>query len=128
MRIYLAYKYRNNKNKEDLKSQLFNLSDQINQKGHTAFILGRDIQDWGNHKLSTNKTLKTMFKEVKKSDIVICLINSRCFSPGLTFELFCAKMLGKKVVMVSEDTKNIGIERIFASKIMAIANMDMTII
>ncbi len=98
MRVYLAYKYRCVDNKDQLIQDLNRISDTIEKSGHSTFILGRDVQKWGSASSSLFTSIPTILKNLVKSDLVFAFIDNCAKSQGLPFEIFCAKLLGKKII------------------------------
>ncbi len=106
MRVYIAYKYKAVQDKELLKDELQQISDALQRKGHVPFLLGRDIHKW--HLLphsSSKPTLVTAFHivfNIFKSDVIFAYISSEVQSHGLSFEMFCAKLLNKPVIAATK--------------------------
>lgn len=101
MKIYLAYKFANVKNKQELKEELLQISDKLTGQGNEVFILGRDVQNWDNRAHSVRSKMAIMFKNLKNSDLLLVYLNSNVMSWGLLFELLVATLLFKKVIRFS---------------------------
>ncbi|MBW6442033.1 hypothetical protein K0B04_04000 [Patescibacteria group bacterium] len=98
MRIYIGYKYRNFKDKENLKENLSKISDALTSLEHKTFILGRDEFNWNHHK-SPSKSVRPIVKNMRKNDVLFALIECESKSTGLLFETMCAKLMGKKIII-----------------------------
>jgi len=99
MRVYIAYKYRSVENKEELKKDLELISGAIASLEHDHFILGRDIQKWHASSSSVLKTIPYILINILKSDLIFVYINSEVKSMGLLFEMCCAKVFRKPVIL-----------------------------
>lgn len=99
MNIYIGYKYKNNKNKEGLQTNLEKISNKLQEACHSCFVLGRDIHSWNITHISTSKSLIPIIKNIKKTDILFAFIDHPGESLGLRFETLSAKILGKKIVL-----------------------------
>lgn len=107
MRIYLAYKFRNNADKDQLKKDLVEVANFLDSLGNETFILGRDVQDWGRHHISAVKNLMKMTTEIRKCDAVIAYITDDNVSVGLPYETINAKIMNKKIMyMLKEGLQN----------------------
>jgi hypothetical protein len=102
MRVYIAYKYSNIPDKQALISQLEELANSLEEKGHSTFVLGRDVQGWGKKSLHSLKKISTIIQNLKKADLVLALVTSDVHSNGLFFEMLVAKLLGKKTKVASK--------------------------
>lgn len=102
MRVYIAYKYRAVENKDELIRDLEQISAAIAALEHHPFILGRDVQRWHSSSGSVYKTIPHIIANIIKSDAVFAFINSEAISHGLTFEMFCAKVFGKPVILAKK--------------------------
>ena len=96
MRFYIAYKFMRNKNKDELKVRLEEVSDLLVGQGHDTFILGRDVKKWKHIHLGSFKLIPTIYKNMKQCDVVAAYVDSQAFSKGLFFEVLISKLLGKK--------------------------------
>jgi hypothetical protein len=105
MRVYIAYKYRAVGDKNDLIKDLGLISGAIATLEHSNFILGRDIQKWHASSSSVFKTIPHILINILKSDVIFAYINSEVSSKGLPFEMFCAKLFRKPVILA----KRVGI-------------------
>ena len=103
MRIYTAYKYSHIKDKSMIKRDLLKFSDILENKGHTTFMLGRDVQNWNNKAHPVHSKLAKMIKELKEADALYAYINSTVYSSVLLFEITVAKLLGKKIVIALKE-------------------------
>lgn len=102
MRVYIAYKYSNVENKTELRLLLEQIAKILEDQGFETFILNRDSQRWGKKHVSLWRNVFTILNNLKKSDIILAVVNSDVKSKGLAFELFLAKLLGKKVICTKE--------------------------
>lgn len=108
MRVYIAYKYSNILDKQALISQVTELAESLEKKGHETFVLGRDVQNWGNKSLHSIKKISEIIKNLKQADLLLAFVNSDVPSNGLFFEMLIAKLLGKKtMVAVKEGMESI---------------------
>jgi len=98
MRVYIAYKFRCVENKDQLITDLNTLSDSLKKAGYNTFILGRDVQKWSQSSSSLVTTIPQIIVNIIKSDVVFAYVNTCVKSNGLPFELFFAKLIGKKIV------------------------------
>ena len=103
MKIYLAYKYKQIKDKPTHEKTLLALADKITVLNNKVFLLGRDVQKWGSVELSHAGLLSTIMKNIRKSDTLFAYINSNVFSFGLMFEFIWATIFGKKIIVALED-------------------------
>lgn len=99
MNIYIGYKYRSCKDKQALKNTLLTLSDRVHSLGHKTFILERDVYDWCHDYSNLPKSIRSIIKNMKKSDVLLAFVDCDERSIGLLFESLCAKVFGKKVVV-----------------------------
>ena len=103
MKIYLAYKYKQIKDKPTHEKTLLAIADKITVLNNKVFLLGRDVQKWGSVELTHTGLLSTIMKNIKKSDTLFAYINSNVFSFGLAFEFVWATIFGKKIIVAVED-------------------------
>jgi hypothetical protein len=123
MRLYIAYKYKCIKNKEQLKKDLDIISKEITKTGNDTFLLGRDVQRWGLCSTPLWKTVPIIWKNVRKSDAIFAYVISEGVSDGLNFELLCAKFLGKKVTLAVKSGLKVQTLRNVANKIVEFENI-----
>lgn len=102
MRVYIAYKYRAIENKDELKKDLELISATIDQLQHKPFVLGRDIQKWHSSSSSVFRTIPHIIINIAKSDLLFAFITSDVKSWGLHFELFCAKIFNKPIIIAKK--------------------------
>jgi len=120
MKYYIAYKYSNNKNKEDLKNKLEHISQKIHSWGHETFVLGRDVKKWRHIHFGSIKLIPVLYKNMKSCDVLFAYVDSPHFSKGLFFEIVISKILGKKSVLVLEGgTKSKFFKHLFDETILA---------
>ncbi|MBP7928187.1 hypothetical protein KAZ57_03500 [Patescibacteria group bacterium] len=100
MRIYIAYKFSNNADKEGLKRELQELSDKLISWGHETFILGRDVKKWQHVHFGTITLIPLIFKNLRKCDYMVAYVNSNVPSKGLMFEVIISKLIGKKSSLI----------------------------
>jgi len=98
MRVYIGYKYRNFKDKEELKVLLGRISDELTSLENKTFVLGRDLFQWKHH-TSPSKSIKPILSNMHKNDVFLAIIECGNKSSGLLFESFCARILGKKIIL-----------------------------
>lgn len=103
MKLYIAYKYSNNKDKEKLKNDLDTLSEKVKLLGFDTFILGRDIKKWQHVKFGYIKQIPVIYKNMAKCEAVLIFANSRELSIGMLFELAVSKLLFKKTILLYQD-------------------------
>jgi len=109
MRLYIAYKYTNIKNKSELKINLEHVTQILENAGNTTFLLNRDARAWGKKHVSTLKNIYTIMKNIVISDAIFAYINSEVLSKGIIFEFIFGKLIGKKIIAAVEKkvkTKN----------------------
>ena len=80
-------------------AELEELSAYLESKGHTPFILGRDIQKWEHHKGPKIKTLLDIFRHIQGKDMLLVFINSGVHSNGIPFEVLFARLFGLKIIL-----------------------------
>ncbi len=102
MRVYIAYKYRAVEDKNGLIKDLELISGAIATLEHHPFVLGRDIQKWHASSTAVFKTIPHILVNIFKSDLVFAYVNCCVSSKGLPFEMFCAKLLGKPVILAKK--------------------------
>ena len=102
MKLYIAYKYSKNKDKDNLKNKLEKISQKLTGWNHETFVLGRDIKKWKHIHFGSVKLIPVIFKNMKDCDILFAYVDSPSFSKGLFFEVIISKLLGKKSVLVLE--------------------------
>ncbi len=120
MRYFLSYKYTNNKNREDLKKVLEEISEKIESWGDEAFVLGRDVKKWKHMHLGTFKLIKAIFLNMKDCDQVYFYIDTPVFSKGMLFELMASKILNKRSVLFLKNDVNSKFVKRFVNKVVAI--------
>lgn len=102
MRYYIAYKYSNHNNKEELIQKLEHLSQRISSWGYETFILGRDVKKWRHIHFGSFKLVPVIYKNMKRCDRLVAYVDSSSFSKGLLFEIIISKLLGKHSVLIDE--------------------------
>lgn len=102
MRVYIAYKYTNIKNKSELKINLEHVTQLIEGMGHETFLLNRDVKAWGKRHVSTIKNVFIIIKNIIRSNIIFAYVNSNVMSKGIIIEFILAKILGKKIILAIE--------------------------
>ncbi|MBI2414623.1 hypothetical protein HYV31_02150 [candidate division WWE3 bacterium] len=117
MMLYIAYKYTHIADKLALKDELIIFAKLLEKSGHSTFMLGRDVQKWDN----TNHSLphKTMIitKNIKKSDAIVAFVTSDVFSKGLIFEFVFARLIGKRVFLVTKREYLTSFLKMFSTKV-----------
>ena len=124
MKVYLAYKYTNNENKEALKASLEKISSMINSWGDETFVLGRDVKKWKHIHLGTIKLIPVIFKNMKGCDIVYAYMDSGVYSKGLFFEFMVAKLQSKKSVLFKHKGVKSPLIDLLASEVVEIESVD----
>lgn len=99
MKIYIGYKYKNNKDKTELQNNLERISKKFEEIGHSCFVLGRDVHGWNINHISTSKSVSPIISNIRKSDVLFAFIDNQGESLGLRFEALCAKVLGRKIIV-----------------------------
>jgi hypothetical protein len=117
MKVYIAYKFSNIQNKQALREEIQSVSIILEGKGHSTFILGRDLQKWKDYTHKMPHKMRTILSELKKSDCVFAYINAPVFSRGLLFELVFARLFGKKVMIAVRESVGSSIYDKFADKV-----------
>ena len=102
MKFYIAYKYSNNKDKDNLKHKLERISHKLIGWNHETFVLGRDIKKWRHIHFGSVKLIPVIFKNMRGCDVLFAYVDSPNFSKGLFFEVVISKLLGKKSILVLE--------------------------
>jgi hypothetical protein len=122
MRVYIAYKYRSIEDKNELKRDLELISGGIATLEHDHFILGRDIQKWHASSSSVFKTIPHIVVNILKSDLIFVYLNSEVKSMGLLFEMFCAKIFRKPVILAKRVGINFTLQGIKPKETIEFAN------
>lgn len=115
MRYYIAYKFLNT-DKEILKNNLENICNKIEKTGDTTYIFYRDAQNRGETAIPINQIIQKAFIEVKKSDSILAFIESEEKSEGMLLEIWYAKALGKKLLLVIKKWINLRFVRSLADE------------
>lgn len=93
-------------------------------KGHSTYILGRDLQKWQDFTHPMMHKMRTIAGRIKSADAVFAYVNSSVFSKGLLMEMVFAKLFGKPIVMaVRHSVKPSFIEK-FANRILRYSNVN----
>jgi len=124
MKYYIAYKYSNNKNREDLKKKLEKVSEKIHSWGHETFLLGRDVKKWRHIHFGSIKLIPVIFRNMRGCDILFAYVDSPTFSKGLFFEVVISKLLRKKSVLVLEGNLKSKFFRYFFGTVKKINSVD----
>ncbi len=103
MRLFIAYKYTNIKDKVKIKETLLKLAETATGQGHTTFILGRDVKNWDETYVPSTKAFTHIVKNMKSADFVIAYISSKAPSKGLAMEFVMSKILGKSLYVLNAD-------------------------
>ncbi|MBS3087297.1 nucleoside 2-deoxyribosyltransferase [Candidatus Pacearchaeota archaeon] len=101
MRIYIAYKL-SGEDFEKLKERLKKVSDIINKLGHESFIFVRDVQNWKPGNMDAKEIMDRAFLEMKKSDVLLAVLESAEKGEGLLIESGYMKGIGKKIILASK--------------------------
>ena len=100
MKIHIAYKL-SGTDFNLLKEKLQETDKIIRELGHETFIFIRDIQNWapnGDPKI----IIKKAFENVKKCDLILCIIETAEKGEGMLLESGYAKASGKKIIVASK--------------------------
>lgn len=124
MNIYIGYKYKNNKDKEALQSNLEKISNKLEETCHKCFVLGRDVHGWHINHISTSKSISPIISNIRKSDLLFVFIDHPGESLGLRFETLCAKVLGKKIILAVKKNLSEKFFRSLATKTLEFKNID----
>jgi nucleoside 2-deoxyribosyltransferase len=101
MRVYIAYKLSGIEMK-GLKPRLEEISKIIGNLGHETFIFVRDVQDWKPGGMKPEEIMKRATQEMKKSDIMLTVLEIPEKGEGLLIESGYMKGLGKKLIVASK--------------------------
>jgi len=124
MKFYIAYKYSNHKDKDNLKKKLEKISHKLSGWGHETFVLGRDIKKWRHIHFGSLRLIPVIFKNMKSCDILFAYVDSPYFSKGLLFEVIISKILGIKSIMILEDNINSRFLKYFFNKIYRVEDIN----
>lgn len=120
VKVYIAYKFQNNKNKEALKSKLEEISNIITGWGFDNFILGRDVKKWKHVHMGSLKLIPVLYNNMKGCGLMIAYVNSTAFSKGLFFEIVISKILGIKSVMFLENGTHSKVSKRFFNRLIKV--------
>jgi len=101
MRVYLAYKL-SEVDIEILRPTLEKISKIIENLGHETFIFVRDAQNWKPGKMGAKEIMKRASEEMKKSDVILSILEVADKGEGLLIESGFMKGLGKKLIVASK--------------------------
>lgn len=121
MKVYIAYKYTNVGNKEEIRAVLDVIATILTKNGHDTFVLGRDVKHWKH--VNFLKLFPILVNRLSKQDMLMAYIDSDARSSGLLFELLAARCMGKPAVVISKNT-NGGIYAMLASKKVTIQHFE----
>lgn len=98
MKILISYKQTWVK-EEELKNNLQKIRDALKNIWHETFIFYLDIEkyDW------PKEIVDITSDEIEKSDLVVAFINHKDKSEGMLLELWIAKWLWKKIIVMVKD-------------------------
>lgn len=99
MNIYIAYKFTNIDNKQEIRDNVHRLAKIVEEQGHNTFILGRDLQKWEDYSHPLHHKMKTIFNQIRKADCIVAFVDSEVPSKGLFTELVIGRLLRKKVIL-----------------------------
>ncbi|NPE26704.1 hypothetical protein HNV12_01730 [Methanococcoides sp. SA1] len=102
MRVYVAYKL-SGADVDKLREKLQGVSNIIEELGHESFIFMRDVQDWKPGNMGAEEIMNRAFWEMKKSDVLLVVLESAEKGEGLLIESGYMKGLGKKVIVASRE-------------------------
>jgi len=124
VRYYIAYKYSNNKNKDDLKSKLEKFSHKLTGWGHSTFVLGRDVKKWKHIHFGSIKLIPVIYSNMKNCDAMVAYVDSPSFSKGLFFEIVISKILRRSSILIKVDGYESKFFKHFFNKTHYISNID----
>jgi len=125
VRYYIAYKYSNHGNKEELKNKLESISQKLASWGHQTFVLGRDVKKWHHQHehMGSFRLVPVIFHNMRRCDAVLAYIDSPAFSKGLLFEAVIAKILRKDTILINESDNGKKLFNLFFNKIHHVTNL-----
>lgn len=88
----------------------------VEKEGNTTCIFYRDIQNRGTINMTIYQVIKQAFIEVKNSDIILAFIENEEKSEGMLLEIWYAKALGKKLLLVIKKWINLRFVRSLADE------------
>jgi nucleoside 2-deoxyribosyltransferase len=97
-KIYLAYKL-SGSSLNELKPKLETISGIITGLGYKSFIFIRDVQSWETKQHTPDSVINEAMNQMKKSDAILCVVDSPEKSEGMLIEAGYMKGLGKKVIV-----------------------------
>jgi nucleoside 2-deoxyribosyltransferase len=106
MKIFIAYKFSGEGNKDTLKLTLGKISNALESSKHKTFIHLRDIENWEEKGLSSKDIISRALNELKKCDAILALVMSPEKSEGLLLEVGFAKALNKKIFLAVKKNAN----------------------
>ena len=124
MTLYIAYKYSNHQDKQQLIRKLDQLSEFISSSGSSTFILGRDIKKWQHLHINVFALCKLIIENMRKCNAVCAFVDSSCFSKGLYLEIIISKILNKRSFLILEDVQERAIFMKLFSKIYRIKSLE----
>lgn len=124
MKIFIAYKFSEEKNKKELQDILTKLSEKIESLGHKTYIHFRDAEKWGELELSPRKIIEGALDELKNCDAILALMMTSEKSEGLLLEVGYAKALGKKIILAIKENERAVFIKEIADEIVEFENID----
>jgi len=86
MKIFISHKFRG-ADKADLRIKLGEISFILEKNGHQTILYFRDKENWQTRNFPPGKVIKEAFKEIRKCDAVLALIDHRETSEGMLLEI-----------------------------------------
>jgi len=99
MKLFIAHKFRG-VNRVELKKKLEIIISILEKKGYQTFSYFRDKENWKPKSFPQGRVIKEAFGEIKKCDAILCFVNSKELSEGMSLETGFAKALNKKIILV----------------------------
>ena len=97
-KIYIAYKFKE-QDQVELRKELEELNKIIEEStDYKTFIFFRDVQNWGEKKMSVKEVVNKAIGALEKCDAILVEASEK--ARGVYFEVGYAKALGKKVIII----------------------------
>ena len=100
MRVYVAYQLAGHSVKKQ-SARLKEISEIIKEIGLESFIFLKDIQNWNPSGISPKEIMKKAEENMRKSDIILAVLETAKKSEGMLLECGYMKALGKKLIVAS---------------------------
>jgi hypothetical protein len=118
MKIYVGYRY-TGADKELLKEFLINISNILEDQGHSTFMYFRDGGNWEakEGKMPLKDVISKSFEVIRSSDAALFLVQSNDFSEGMLLDIGCAISSNKPIYLAKKIGSNLPKTEAFAFKI-----------